>query len=229
MREREYKFLLKRGRELPGPNKLVKGLGTYSLTRRHQEAVYYDTADLRLTRAGASLRFRSDDGWTVKLPEHQHGLLERDEIVLGFLDAAGRLREAVALVHALSRSAPLDKVATVTTDRQEMRIVDRHGRPVGSIDDDRVRAKAVRTGSTSFHEVEFEVASDADVRAGRRGRRTVAQSRREGRRPAAEGRTGARRAGRGTRPTWSPAIDSAVAARRATSCGPRSPTVCIGS
>jgi CHAD domain-containing protein len=163
MREREHKFLLKRGRELPGPNKLVKGLGTYSVTRRHQEAVYYDTADLRLTRAGASLRFRSDDGWTVKLPEHQHGPLERDEIVFGFLDAAEPPREAVALVHALSRSAPLAKVATVTTDRQEIRIVDRHGQPVGSIDDDRVRAKGVRTGSTSFHEVEFEIASDADA------------------------------------------------------------------
>ncbi len=162
MRETEHKFLLERGRELPGPNKLVKGLGTYSLTRRHQEAVYYDTADLRLTRAGASLRFRSDDGWTVKLPEQQHGLLERDEIVFGLPDAPGPPPEAVGLVRALCRSAPLDKVATVTTDRQEIRIVDRHGRPLGSIDDDRVRATALRDGSTSFHEVEFEVASDAD-------------------------------------------------------------------
>jgi len=164
MREKEHKFLLKHGRELPGPNKLVKGLGTYSLSRRRQEAEYYDTADLRLTRAGASLRFRTDDGWTVKLPEHGHGLLERDEIVFGFADAPGPPREAVALVRALCRSAPLDMVATVTTDRQEIRIVDRHGHPVGSIDDDRVRAKAPRNGSTSFHEVEFEVASDADAK-----------------------------------------------------------------
>jgi CHAD domain-containing protein len=163
MTESEYKFLLKGGRELPGPNKLVKGLGTYSVSRRHQEAEYYDTADLRLTRAGASLRFRSDDGWTVKLPERQHRLLERDEIVFGFPDTAGPPREAVALVRALCRTAPLDKVATVTTDRQEIRIVDRHGQPVGSIDDDRVRAKALRNGSTSFHEVELEVASDADA------------------------------------------------------------------
>ena len=54
-------------------------------------------------------------------------------------------------------------MATVTTDRQEIRIVDRRGRPVGSIDDDRVRAKALRNGSTSFHEVELEVASNADA------------------------------------------------------------------
>ena len=31
-------------------------------------AAYFDTADLRLARAGASLRFRNDEGWTVKLP-----------------------------------------------------------------------------------------------------------------------------------------------------------------
>src|SRR5512139_2463366 len=33
-------------------------------------ATYYDTADLRLVRAGASLRFRAGDElpWTVKLP-----------------------------------------------------------------------------------------------------------------------------------------------------------------
>ena len=32
------------------------------------QAVYFDTADLRLARAGASLRYRNDEGWTVKLP-----------------------------------------------------------------------------------------------------------------------------------------------------------------
>ena len=34
-------------------------------------AVYYDTADFRLARAGASLRYRNDEGWTVKLPVAQ--------------------------------------------------------------------------------------------------------------------------------------------------------------
>ena len=32
------------------------------------QAAYFDTADLRLARAGASLRYRNDEGWTVKLP-----------------------------------------------------------------------------------------------------------------------------------------------------------------
>ena len=229
MREREHKFLLKRGRELPGPNKLVKGLGTYSVTRRHQEAVYYDTADLRLTRAGASLRFRSDDGWTVKLPEHQHGLLERDEIVFGFLDAAEPPREAVC---ARPRVVPVRSLGQ-----------GRHGhdRPPG--DPDRRPARTAgrvdrrRSGPSESGANRIDVVPRGRVRgrvrcrrrAGRRGRRTVAQGRREGRRPAAEGRTPRSASRRGTRPTWSPVIDSAVAARRATSCGPRSPTVCTGS
>jgi CHAD domain-containing protein len=162
MRETEQKFLLERGRELPGPDGLVKELGTYSVERVRQEAVYYDTTDLRLTRAGASLRFRSDDGWTVKLPQRQGGLLERDEIVLGFSDATGPPTEAVALVRALCRSAPVDTVATVSTDRREIRILDRRGKQVGLIDDDRVRASARPNGTTSFHEVEFEIEPDAD-------------------------------------------------------------------
>jgi CHAD domain-containing protein len=40
-------------------------------TRRRLHTIYYDTADLRLTRWGASLRFRFGDGWTVKLPQPQ--------------------------------------------------------------------------------------------------------------------------------------------------------------
>jgi len=162
MRETEQKFLLERGRELPGADNLVKELGSYSVERIRQEAVYYDTADLRLTRTGASLRFRTDDGWTVKLPQRQGGLLEREEIVLGLSDATAPPAEAVALVRALCRSAPLDAVATVSTDRREIRIVDRRGREVGLIDDDRVRASARPNGTTSFHEVEFEIAPDAD-------------------------------------------------------------------
>ncbi|MBO0870935.1 MAG: CYTH domain-containing protein, partial [Micromonosporaceae bacterium] len=39
-------------------------------------AVYYDTPDLRLARAGASLRFRRGDRlpWTVKLPTDVPGI-----------------------------------------------------------------------------------------------------------------------------------------------------------
>src|SRR3954465_782340 len=47
---------------------------------RKLRATYYDTADLRLARSGASLRFRrgDDEPWMVKLPTDAPGV--RDEI-----------------------------------------------------------------------------------------------------------------------------------------------------
>src|SRR3954447_11875016 len=63
--EREYKFAVTSDWEAPS----VDGLCVADApTAVEQTATYYDTPDLRLSRAGASLRFRSDDGWTVKLP-----------------------------------------------------------------------------------------------------------------------------------------------------------------
>jgi CHAD domain-containing protein len=162
MREKEAKFEFEERSELPPPGTLVKGLGWGSVDEIRQIADYYDTPDLRLTRAGASLRFRSDDGWTVKLPKQQDGLLERDEFVLGFEDPGSPPAEAVSLIRALSRSRPLKRIATVRTDRRELRIEDRNGRPVGLIDDDRVSTTAAGARARSFHEVEFEIADGAD-------------------------------------------------------------------
>ena len=94
MVEKEAKFDLELGTELPAPTMLVKGLGRCSVEEIRQNADYYDTVDLRLTRAGASLRFRSDDGWTVKLPKQEDGLLERDEFVFGLEDLGSPPAEA---------------------------------------------------------------------------------------------------------------------------------------
>jgi CHAD domain-containing protein len=162
MREKEAKFELEEDGELPALATLVSGLGQCSVEEIRRNTEYYDTADLRLTRAGASLRFRSDDGWTVKLPKRQDGLLERAEFVLGFGDSGTPPQEALSLVRALKRSIPLNRVATIQTNRREVRIEDRTGRPVGLIDDDRVRTTAPGAGTRSFHEVEFEVAAGAD-------------------------------------------------------------------
>ena len=76
-----------------------------------QDAVYFDTPDLRLTRAGASLRYRSDDGWTVKVPQSNASMLVRDECSFPGDEAEGPPEEAVAFVRALARSAPLGRVA----------------------------------------------------------------------------------------------------------------------
>lgn len=89
-------------------------------------------------------------------------MLERDEFVLGHEDPDSPPTEALSLVRALTRSRALNRVATVRTDRREVRIEDRAGRPVGLIDDDQVHTSAPGAGTRSFHEIEFELADGAD-------------------------------------------------------------------
>src|SRR5580693_8114324 len=82
-------------------------------------AEYYDTDDLRLIRAGVTLRRRrggDDAGWHLKLPE---GAGTRLEIRLP-LGRSGRQvpPELSALVRAYARGATLRPVARLTTRRQ---------------------------------------------------------------------------------------------------------------
>ena len=50
MREREIKLLVEAGRQLPPVTELLRGIGDGSVEQVDQNAVYFDTADLRLTR-----------------------------------------------------------------------------------------------------------------------------------------------------------------------------------
>ncbi len=104
-------------------------------------ARYYDTADLRLLRAGITLRRRTggdDAGWHLKLP---CGRDSREEIRL---PAARRGRpvpaELADLVRARTRGAPLIPVAEITTRRQLTTLVGRDGQSLAAVADDRVEA-----------------------------------------------------------------------------------------
>src|SRR3954454_8026265 len=103
--ERELKFT-------PGPSfragdviERLPGLRAGEPTTRTLHATYYDTPDLRLARMGASLRWRDDQGWTVKLPAagSEGGLLSRQEITVDGEPHAVPTA-ATDLVHALVRS-----------------------------------------------------------------------------------------------------------------------------
>jgi CHAD domain-containing protein len=161
MREQEVKLLVEPGQEIR-PDTLFDGLGRVQMDEFVQDAVYFDTTDLRLTRAGASLRYRSDDGWTVKLPESSGTTTVRDELQFPGSDATEPPHEAVSFVSALSRSAPLQPVARLRTHRRRFRLRDRHDQPVGELDDDTVRGTPHGSSPVQFHEVEFEVAAEAD-------------------------------------------------------------------
>ncbi|HXQ57042.1 MAG TPA: CYTH domain-containing protein, partial [Actinomycetes bacterium] len=75
MKEREAKLAAPPGFDLPRLGGPEDGFLAEPQTARRLRTTYYDTADLRLARWGASLRFRPGEGWTVKLPEGKDGAL----------------------------------------------------------------------------------------------------------------------------------------------------------
>jgi CHAD domain-containing protein len=134
-------------------------------------AVYYDTSDLRLLRAGITLRRRTggkDGGWHLKLPVSGR---TREEVRLP-LDAGPPPdevpRELADLVRARSRDAELVPVATVSTRRQTVNLLDAAGQVLAEVADDRVVAERPQgtTASESWREVEVELAGgDSDLLA----------------------------------------------------------------
>jgi CHAD domain-containing protein len=125
-------------------------------------ATYFDTSDLRLTRAGASLRYRSNDGWTVKLPTDgtHEGTLLRNE--LRFDGASGAPpNEALDLVRGYARAATVGAVSRLRTLRRTVDLFDENGDRVAEIDDDEVSVLDGRRVGARFREVEIELLDEA--------------------------------------------------------------------
>ncbi|HEV7685601.1 MAG TPA: CYTH domain-containing protein, partial [Acidimicrobiia bacterium] len=137
--EREVKLAAWGGFALPTLDDVLPEMGVEPLPMKKLDATYYDTKDLRLARAGVSLRHRlgDDPPWTVKLPEGDSGpVMSRREIP--FEGPAGNIPEpAAALVRAYARSEPLGPVARLKTERSRVGLmVD--GAQVAEIADDEV-------------------------------------------------------------------------------------------
>ena len=109
MLEEERKYEVDAAFGLPDLTDCVPDGGRARSLRPPQtlRATYYDTADLRLARAGASLRFRrgDDEPWTVKLPTDAPGRPQRD--LHAPAAPARRRTELLELVTAYTRGAPL--------------------------------------------------------------------------------------------------------------------------
>jgi CHAD domain-containing protein len=118
-------------------------------------ATYYDTADLRLTRAGVSLRHRRGDAepWTVKLPTATAGI--RREI-----SRPGPPGEVPSefgwSLTAYHRGAPLVVAATLRTVRHRYDLRDADDRVLAEIADDTVSVLDGRRVTATFREVEVE-------------------------------------------------------------------------
>lgn len=123
-------------------------------------AVYYDTEDLRLARAGITLRRRSgggDDGWHLKLPA---GKDARDEVRLPPGEPGAPPAPLVLLTRAAHRGAPLVPVVELDTARREWMLADSDGHPLATVTDDRVTGQtlAAPTSVTRWEEIEVELA-----------------------------------------------------------------------
>jgi CHAD domain-containing protein len=127
-------------------------------------ATYFDTADLRLARVGASVRHR-DDGWTVKLPQglEDDGVLSRDELSVAGPDAATPPEAALDLVRALTRGAPVEATAELHTTRRRVRLHTSDGSDIAEVVDDRVDVHDPGSPDVrqQFREVEIELAAGA--------------------------------------------------------------------
>ena len=123
------------------------------------DAVYFDTTDLRLARAGITLRRReggSDPGWHLKLPV---GPDSRDELRVPL----GRARrkppaELLALTRVHTRGAKVAPVVRLLTRRRRWILAGDDQRPLAELAEDRVTAHTMGRGT------------EADPLAGARGR-----------------------------------------------------------
>jgi CHAD domain-containing protein len=129
------------------------------------QTTYFDTADLRLARTGASLRFRTDDGWAVRLPDvddpHLARTRHRFEGSPGSPPAA-----AVDLVRAWIRTAAVAPVTRLRTRRHEIALADLDGKPVAEIVDDEVAVVDGRRVSVRFRELKVVLAPRAPAELG---------------------------------------------------------------
>jgi CHAD domain-containing protein len=158
--ETEAKYDTPAGASLPRLDGLPQVAAVSGPEEEQLEAEYYDTDDLRLIRAGITLRRRrggDDAGWHLKLPL---GADTRREIRLP-PGGDGRLvpGELAELVRVHTRSEPLRPVARMTTDRQRLILLGQAGESLAEVAADDVSAQTFggTTALSSWREVEVEL------------------------------------------------------------------------
>ena len=166
--EHEVKLEAGIGFRTPDLAGLAAGVTVRGQPEQHLQAIYVDTADLRLARSGITLRHRSErlqsrppGEWTLKLPEDSlgSGVTRRE---LNWAGKSGQVPDEIAgLVRAYRRTAALAPVARLVTHRRRTLLCGRNGDPLLEIDDDVVSVMDGRRLAARFREVEVEVVGSA--------------------------------------------------------------------
>lgn len=159
--ETEIKYELPAGVALPKLDKLASISRVRSAAREDLDAQYFDTDDLRLIRAGVTLRRRvggHDAGWHLKTPvgpntrrEIHSPLRDGDD-----LQVPGELMELI-LVH--TRGKAVRPAAVIKTRRQRLELLGESGQSLAELAIDDVRAHRQDGDATpkGWHEVELEL------------------------------------------------------------------------
>ena len=149
----------------------TEGVAAVDAAAEHQlEAVYHDTADLRLLQARVTLRRRvggADEGWHLKLPA---GSARRELHVPLGRAVKNPPKGFLAPVADILRGARTGSVATLRTRRLVTVLRDAEGRALAEVADDLVTATTAAGGADQpavvqgWREVEVElVAGDEDL------------------------------------------------------------------
>jgi CHAD domain-containing protein len=163
MKEREAKLAAPVGFDLPELGGPDDGFLAEPQALRRLTTTYYDTPDLRLARWGASLRHRPGEGWTVKLPDDQQGvvLVRAEHVFPG--DGRKPPAEAVDLVRAFVRSSQVAPAVRMRTLRRPVELRDPSGGRLAEVVDDEVQVLDGRRIAGRFRELEVELDETADA------------------------------------------------------------------
>jgi CHAD domain-containing protein len=123
---------------------------------RKLRTTHWDTADLRLARWGVSLEHSADPGWVLRLPATSEGIAAPDGAELHFEGAAERPPEqALHLVRAYARRAPVELVARLVTVTGETVLLDAEGAVIARLLDDTVSVYSGPRITQRFREIDL--------------------------------------------------------------------------
>ncbi|MGW7534391.1 CYTH and CHAD domain-containing protein [Amycolatopsis sp. NPDC054798] len=152
--ERKYELsLTARVPQLAG-----KGITQEAPAEQKLAAVYYDTKDFRLARAGITLRRSSDAGWCLRLP---FATGAGPELRVPLHSESKVPGELVTLVRAFTLDRKLRPVAQMRTDRFTHRLADASGRTLATLADDHVTGEVL-----GGHTVRLDRWRELEVEAG---------------------------------------------------------------
>jgi CHAD domain-containing protein len=129
--------------------------------RRHR-TTHWDTADLRLARWGVALEHSGDAGWVLRLPPTSEGLAAPDGAELRFDGRPEHPPEqALHLVRAYARRAPVELVARLVTMTAETLLLDARGDVIARLVDDTVSVYSGPRITQRFREIDLSSDSAA--------------------------------------------------------------------